>query len=320
MKELDFLKVIKKELSDNSYIGDDCAYLEDLGIFVTQDSLVEDVHFSLKTTSPYLLGRKSVAVNLSDIAASLSEPKYIFISLSLPAYIDELFVKEFYKGANEICNEYGVIIAGGDITGSNKVFISVVAIGKKSSKYISSRAYAKTGDKIIITGNSGSSSCGLFCLQNNICENRKMINAHLNPKPRIDFSKNLSKNIHNNIAAMDTSDGLIDALFKISESSKCKIEIDAEKIPVDKELIEIASDNNKNYLDWVFWGGEDYELIACIPEESLDKLDKNSYSIIGTVKEISETGELIINKDLKKIAITKEIFENKSFDHFKGTK
>ena len=89
MKELDFLEIISKTLSVNSYLGDDCAFLDDLDIFVTH----ENVHFSLHTISPYLLGRKSVAVNLSDLAAALCIPKYISVSLSLPSDIENSFVE-----------------------------------------------------------------------------------------------------------------------------------------------------------------------------------------------------------------------------------
>ena len=84
MKELEFLDIIKNSLSFKSFIGNDCAFLDEHDLFFTQDTLVEDVHFSLYTTTPYLLGRKAVNVNLSDLAAALAKPEYISISLSLP--------------------------------------------------------------------------------------------------------------------------------------------------------------------------------------------------------------------------------------------
>ena len=92
MNEFDYLKIVNKTLTDNSFIGDDCAFLPfeflgSKGLHVTQDSLVQDVHFSLDTTTPYLLGRKSVSVNLSDLAAVCAKPLCITISLSLPKLI-----------------------------------------------------------------------------------------------------------------------------------------------------------------------------------------------------------------------------------------
>lgn len=318
MKELEFINIIKNTLSYSNFLGDDCAFLEDLEIFTTQDSLVENVHFSLKTTTPYLLGRKSVAVNLSDLAASLSEPKYISVSLSLPSNINEDFVKEFYTGINDICNEYNVKVVGGDITRSDKVFISVCAIGKKTSKYISSRSFAKKGDLILTTGNYGASACGLFCLQNNITGNKNIIDAHINPSPKVKEALSIAKIIDKNIATMDTSDGLMDAIFKISQDSRCKIEIDFNSIPVKKEVIEIARKNNISVTDWVLWGGEDYELIVCIPEVEYKNINTDIFKRIGKVTdETNNEVTLIMNND--KIKITKEVFENKSFNHFEGT-
>lgn len=86
---------------NSEYIGDDCAYLKDLGIVVTQDSLVENVHFCMDFITPFQLGYKSVMVNISDVAASGAEPKYLTVSLSLPADIDSDFVREFYLGAKK---------------------------------------------------------------------------------------------------------------------------------------------------------------------------------------------------------------------------
>ena len=97
MNELRFLEIINKTLDSSSFLGDDCAYLDDFDIFVTQDTLVEDVHFSLYTISPYLLGRKAVSVNLSDLAAALSIPKFILVSLSLPKNTKDSFVSELYR-------------------------------------------------------------------------------------------------------------------------------------------------------------------------------------------------------------------------------
>ena len=100
------------------------------------------------TTDAYKLGRKAVSVNLSDLAASLAEPKYITVSISMPKLTKNSFVENLYKGINDICREYNVKVIGGDITGSDKIVISITAIGKKVSKFLSSRKNAK---KVIIS-------------------------------------------------------------------------------------------------------------------------------------------------------------------------
>ena len=166
MNEKSLIKLIKSSLQ-SSYIGDDCAYLKDLGIVVTQDSLVEDVHFKRDLITPFQLGYKTVMVNISDVCASGAEPKYLTISLSLPDTVDENFVKEFYDGAKNAAED--VKIVGGDLTGSDKIYISASAIGSDTGRKISSRSNAKDGYKIIVSGEHGSSAYGLaLLLKNNL--------------------------------------------------------------------------------------------------------------------------------------------------------
>ncbi len=318
MKELDFLKIINNTLDVNSYLGNDCAYLEDLGIFVTHDTLVQDVHFTMYTTSPYMLGRKSVAVNLSDLAASLSIPKYITVSLSLPNTVEGNFVSELYKGINDICNEYGVAVIGGDITASDKIVISVCAIGKKSSSYLSQRNNANKDDYIVIAGTSGSSAAGLFALQNFLYADEKLIQAQINPLPKIREAEYISKFVDRNITAMDTSDGLIDALYKIAFNSKRSVEIDINKVPIDNELLIFSKQNNLDYKEFVKWGGEDYSLVLCIPSEIFDKIDDNMFKLIGSVNNKDNSPSVTVIDGNVKEVISEKIFMNKTYNHFKG--
>lgn len=258
MKEEEFIQIIGEEIG-TEFIGDDCAYLEDLGIVVSQDSLVEGVHFKREWISPYQLGYKSVAVNISDILASGAKPAYVTIALSLPKDIEADFVQEFYRGAKKAL--FGAKIVGGDITGSDKIFISINAIGKEEGRRISSRKNAKAGYKIISTGEYGLSALGLIELQRG-GNNEKLIKAHLEPKLNEKFSRNIAEKIKVDYAMMDTSDGLADALFKIAQASG--VSIDA------KEITGI-------------FGAEDYNLIAAVPEEFLKELDE--YDIIAEVLE-----------------------------------
>ncbi len=318
MKELDFLEIIKNTLNDNSLLGDDCAYLEDLNIFVTQDTLAEDVHFSLDTTTPYLLGRKSVSVNLSDLAAALAKPLYISISVSLPSCINSNFISELYRGINDVCRENKVKVTGGDITGCSKLVISVCAIGKKKSKYLTSRSYAKKDDCVLITGSHGLSGAGLFALQNFLYAPKELVDAHLNPKARLEESKQLAKCLKRDSAVMDSSDGLADALFKIALASKRNIEIDINKIPKNNALIEFCKNNNKDYKDFIKWGAEDYELVVCTDEDTYQNLDSDKFICIGKVLNKDNNPCVIIKDNNQQEKITKEIFDKASFNHFKG--
>lgn len=264
MKEKELIRIIKSTLN-SEYIGDDCAYLKDLDIVVTQDSLVEDVHFKLDFTTPYQLGYKSAMVNISDICASGAEPKYLTIALSLPKYIDENFIKEFYEGAKEACGD--VQIVGGDLTGSDKLFISITAIGSAQNRKISSRSNAKPGYKIIVSGEHGNSCKGLQMLLAGEKEPKKFINAHLMPAAQREFSRQIAENTDYEYAMMDTSDGLADALMQIAKVNGVTISVDTSKIP---------HDNNVD-MHTVLYGGEDYQLVAAVQ-------DIGNFTCIGEVK------------------------------------
>lgn len=296
MNEKELIKIIKSTLN-SKYIGDDCAYLEDLGIVITQDSLVEDVHFKMDLITPYQLGYKSVMVNISDVCASGAEPKYLTISLSLPNSVDEHFVKEFYEGAKKASNN--VQIVGGDITGSDKIYISVTAIGSTKGRKISSRKNAKIGHKIIVSGEHGSSAYGLKLLLKGIHQPEKFIKAHLMPVAQKEFSKQISGNITCNYAMMDTSDGLADALMQIAKASNVILSIDTSKIPHDKSVD----------METVLYGGEDYQLVATVPDDILKNL--KDYTIIGEVKEkITDAGLMVDQRFYTNI-------DEKLYNHFK---
>lgn len=298
MKEKDFILAIKKILN-SKYIGDDCAYIEELGIVISQDNLIEDIHFKKDFATPFQIGYKSAMVNISDICASGAEPKYLTVGLSLPKDTDVEFVEEFYKGLKEACDK-DVEIVGGDITGSEKICISITAIGSTKNRKISSRKNAKIGQKIIISGPHGSSAGGLEELLAGIRKS-KLIESHLMPKAQKEFSKEIASTIKEDYAMMDTSDGLMDALSQISKESGVLLEVDFDKIPYDKELEKFD-----NYKSLILYGGEDYQLIATVT-------DPKNYTVIGEVKEGS--GVKIGSK-----TYTTDEIENNLFNHFKEKK
>lgn len=308
MQENKLIEIIKSTLN-SKYINDDCAYLEDLGIVVTQDSLVEDVHFSLNYTNAFQLGYKSVAVNLSDVYASGAKAKYLTCSLSLPSYIDENFIRDFYEGAKSVNPD--VEIVGGDVTGGNKLFISICAIGDARNRKISSRSNAKEGYKIITNGVHGSSGAGFELLQKGLKSPQILIDAHLMPKVDDVLSKEIALNIKEDYAMMDSSDGLMDALYKISKLSNLTAEVDFNAIPIDEEIKDFEDYKNK-----IFFGAEDYKLIACVPEEFLKTLDKNLYTEIGTMTKKQDDVFVKFNFDEGVKTFTEKDIDEKTFKHF----
>ena len=301
MKEKEFITIIKNTLN-SPYIGDDCAYLKDLGIVVTQDSLVEDIHFSTKFISAFDLGFKAVMVNVSDVAASGAEPKYLTVSLSLPSNVKEDFVEEFYNGCKKACGN-DVQIVGGDITGSEKIYISICAIGKTLGRNISSRKNAKIGQKVIVSGIHGSSSAGLKLLLEGKNSPEKLIKSHINPVAQVEFGKNISTTVKEPYAMMDTSDGLMDGLSTIANESGVLLDIYFDKIPYDKDIEQF-----ENWQDLVLFGGEDYQILATVPQNFQGGFE------IGVVKE-----GLGVNLKLRdKIThYLKQDVEEKVFNHFK---
>ena len=304
MKEQEILSVISSIIG-NDYIGDDCAYLEDLGLVITQDSLVEGVHFSLDYMTPYQLGHKSIMVNISDICASGGDPKYVTIALSLPKNITTAFVEEFYNGAKSALGNVKII--GGDITGGEKVVVSITALGTTKNRKISSRKNAQEGQVVVVSGVHGSSAGGLELLKNNQSEPQNLINAHLLPVAQVEFSKQIATLIDCDYAMMDTSDGLADALVQIANFSNKTLVIDFEKIPFDKELKECFSND---YQEKILYGGEDYQLVATVPE-NLVKYIKNA-TIIGYVKNRLDGIPVKIIENNKEIILS----NNKCFNHF----
>lgn len=306
MNEINLIKKIKNTLK-SQYIGDDCAYLKDLGIVISQDSLVEDIHFNKHMMSPYQIGYKSVMVNLSDIAASGAKPAYLTVALSLPKQIEDEAVVEFYEGAKFALKGLDVEIVGGDITGSDKLYISISVIGKTLDRKISSRSHAKIGHKIITSGVHGSSAAGLRILQNNLEPDKDLIKAHLMPVAQIDFAKQISEQIQEDYAMMDTSDGLFDALFKIGSASECTMSVDFERILYDPKIKEYFSD----YKDLILFGGEDYQIVATVPVELLPSL--KDYIIIG---EVLPKEDCVIKLNTENNVEKFNDLSNKCFNHF----
>ena len=282
MKELDFIKIIQRE-TNSQYLGDDCAYLKDLEIVVTQDNFIENIHFKRDWATPFQIGYKAAAVNISDILASGAKPAYLSIGLSLPKVTDD-FVKELYSGI--IAGSYGAEIIGGDITGSETIMISITAIGKTSGRKISSRSHAKPGYVVITNEKHGASKKGYEELKEGL-KDTDSIRTHLEPKLDPDFSKDISTQISEDYAMMDSSDGLADALFQIAEKSSCSI--------------------ITNNLEGAF-GFEDYKLVAAVPEKFLKKLDK--YIVIGKVEKYNGT---ILKIDDKEFNNHEDL---KLYDHF----
>lgn len=332
MKEYDYIKLIKGIVdTDLNIIGDDTAIIKDSGLVLTCDTLVENTHFNLSTTSAYDLGFKAGAVNLSDIATTGGQCDYILVSLAFSNDIDEYFLKDFYSGLKSICDEFNTSIVGGDLTYNDKLIITITAIGKTNK--VTGRNFAKQGQKILTTGDYGASYTGLKLLNSLNNENYSkvftpklkpsidyIISRHRKPQPRIKEAQFITEILgYKEYCMMDTSDGLADALYQISQKSKKRLDIYIDSIPIHQSLFEINLLLSINSFQAALYGGEDFELIFTCDETDLDKLlnnDHYSFKVIGEVLD-DEPGVSLITEntslELDEYLLEEEI----SFKHFR---
>ncbi len=222
-------------------IGDDCAvinYTKDKYLLLTVDMLIEGVHFDLRKFGARKVGRKALAVSLSDIAAMGGIPKYCLISLGIPPNTPLKTIDNFYAGFLELAKEYNVELIGGDTNRARKLICDVCVVGEAEKKYLKKRSGAKIGDRIYVTGSLGGSIKG----------------KQYNFTPRIKEARDLVRNFKVN-SMIDISDGLASDLRHITDASNVGAAIYAENIPVAK------SSSLKSALT----DGEDFELLFKMP-------------------------------------------------------
>ena len=301
--------------------GDDCAIVAapDHDMLFTTDTLIEDVHFELPNISPQMLGKKSIVVNLSDIAAMGGSPLYILISLGIPISTRVEFVEKLYAGFESMAKKYNCNIIGGDISKSvNGLIISITVVGEVKKNTLIRRSGARDKDKIFVTGTLGSSAAGLEILKrSNPVKKNKITEYHLSPKPRLDEGQILAEKI--GVSAMiDLSDGLASDLKRICEESKCGARIYLDKIPLSYALRKFKKSINKNILDYALFGGEDYELLFTIKQKKVPQLQKQWKKMKIPITNIGEIlnkkhGIILVSPDGKEKPLSQT-----GYDHFKN--
>ena len=258
-------------------VGDDGAILTtdpNKSLVVTTDVLVDEVHFSDRTTTAYDVGWRATAANLSDLAAMGATPLGITVGLSLPGDKQVSWVEELYQGIADCLNLYPTPLVGGDICRSRVVTISITAFGEVHPQRAILRSSARPGDAILVTGLHGLSRGGLELLLNpeqksnlNLVEYQRLVKAHQRPLPRLDVLPYLAQiPAQIAIAGMDSSDGLADAIEQICQHSQVGATLDISNFTIDSGLIKLAG--LQKAKEWLLYGGEDFELILCLPFES----------------------------------------------------
>jgi thiamine-monophosphate kinase len=306
-------------------IGDDAAVWTPTpgeSVVVTTDSLVEGVHFRLDWTDRRSLGHKSLAVNLSDLAAMGAAPKLATISLGLTGdeFVKDL--KDLYRGIDQLAAPHGVVVAGGDIVASpGGLAIHVTVLGETRAGRVLKRSGAQVGDLICVSGTIGASAAGYLILLEGtdgphagMASADLLIGAHLRPQPRIALGKLLIEK--GATAAMDLSDGLLGDLPKMLTMSQVRGFVDLRKLPVAAAVKAIFPEE---WPEMALRGGEDYELLFTIPPDRFEDLlsmakDVGSMiSAIGEIKSSSGNEPLVTLIDLDG---RKRAADIGAFDHF----
>lgn len=263
-------------------IGDDCAALALGGadyLLWTVDTLVEGVHFDLAYTSLFQLGWKSLAVNLSDIAAMGGEPRYALLSLGWPPMRDRRLALEFAAGLAQAAREYGVAVIGGDTVASPPgLAVTVTLIGQVPAAQMLRRSGARVGDLIFVTGNLGEAAAGLEILRQGLDLapdlKKPLVQAHLSPRPQLAAGRILARE-GLATALIDTSDGVATDLYHICQASGVGARLPASSVPISPRVNAAAPDLRRDPLNLALTGGEDYLLLYTSPPEMAGRLARS---------------------------------------------
>ena len=260
LAELERRRLVERIDADGAELGH--------GLVLTQDVLVEGVHFRHEWTSWRDLGYKAAAVNLSDLAAMAAEPEALFVVVALPPETEADSVVELYEGLNEP----GVPVRGGDTTSAPQLSIAVTALGR--SERVPGRAGAQPGDALVVTGPLGAAAAGLRALERSLEGFEDLVRAFNRPPYRLDAGRELGPVAH---AMLDLSDGIASDAQRIAERSGVRLVIEVERLPLAPGLDGVG--------DEPFWTlGEDHELLAALAPQGAERLD---FPVIGR----AETGE-----------------------------
>lgn len=286
-------------------IGDDTAVLTippGRQLLAACDSMVADVHFRIRPGHGYAVGRKALAVNLSDIAAMGGRPAFALLSLAVTPDVPRPFLWDVVRGLADEADAFGVGLVGGDTVSAPRDFsIHVTVLGHVEAGRAVTRKGARPGDLLCVTGHLGASAAGLALLEHPDASvpdpvREVLVRSHLQPRARVEAGEELAEGIAT--AMMDISDGLAGDVRHLCRESGVGAVIDARRIPIADATRTAARALGADPLRWALGGGEDYELLftapagACPPDGVLPR-SGTPVTIIGEIVTASEGITLI---------------------------
>jgi thiamine-monophosphate kinase len=329
LTEDELLAALRKVVSEDAPgvvipVGDDAAVV-DPGrhhMVLTADLLVEGVHFDLDSTSAHDLGYKAVAVNVSDLAAMGAGPRYALVSLGLQPEVDPAWVMDLYGGMREAAGEYGLALVGGDLSRSTERIIGVTAIGAVAKGKAVTRAGARPGDALVVTGDLGGAAAGLLLSRRpphdvrgslGSGDGKEALRRLLRPVARVGEGETLAQ--AGATAMIDLSDGLGIDLHRLCAESDVGARLRLADVPTASGLEVLAEALGTDARSLVVGGGEDYELLATMPPEVVEPTAHKLIERFGTpltvIGEITTEGMLAVGPD-----DVEEPLERMGWDHF----
>ncbi len=304
-------------------IGDDCAVVEGReGFFylLTCDTQVEGSHFLLDLIPPRYLGRRVLAVNLSDIAAMGGKPRWVLLSFVLRKDIENTWWEELLQGIHEEAQAYGLEVIGGNLasTASAMVF-DVTLLGEvERGRPLLLRSCAQVGDVILVTGFLGEAKAGLTIAREGSAEEREryfsLVERFFAPQPRVEVGQFLG-DLKERIALIDVSDGLVQDLAHIGERSGVGAVIEVDALPVSPSLAEWCRERDIDPLPLVLEGGEDFELLFTLREDLAEYVIREVPARFGIP--LHCIGRIVAEEGIRlKRGDTLEVVVPRGWDHF----
>ena len=248
-------------------IGDDAAVIKSSNnkLVATVDMAVEDIHFNKKWSTPFQIGAKLTTANLADIFAMGAIPKYLLVAAGISELNNSETVTELAKGIRSVADKFEVTVIGGDLSKSEKMTLSITALGELSDQPIL-RSGARVGDLIYLSSLTGLSAAGLAILNRELDRPRYVVEAHLNPKLVAP-----EKLIKVATSMCDVSDGLATDASHLSHASNVNFNLSKDLISQAadfKDLAELAKELGEDVFDWILTGGEDHFFLATVGKEN----------------------------------------------------
>jgi thiamine-monophosphate kinase len=309
-------------------IGDDAAILSsnDEYSVISTDILTEGIHFDLSYFPIKHLGYKSVAVNISDIAAMNAIPTQITMSIAVSNRFSLQAIDEFYEGVKAACDHYNVDLVGGDTSSSGAgVFISITAIGSIAKEKVVRRSGANDKDILCVTGDLGGAYVGLQVLerekqvfmadpemQPKLDDYEYVVGRQLKPDARMDIIHELAELKIIPTSMIDISDGLASELLHLSKHSGLGLRVFEEQLPIDNQTYETAVEFNLDPITCALNGGEDYELLFTIGQKDYEILKKHADIHFVGHMEKSDSGAGLVTKGGNWVQL-----EAQGWNHFK---